>query len=438
LFETQSYAAKSKNALQTILEKHFIDFEASYEEKYAQHYGKFKLEVISDKVSRFLECGDYSKGVAKIVCGNSECNHEYFLPFSCKSWFLCPSCHQKRLQLFSERMNSEVLLKLPHRQYVFTLPKMLRPYFRYDQGLFAEISKLISDIISRYYNELTGTELQTGIVVSYQTYGDFLRFNPHWHCIVMEGGMDADDRFRFLSIKDTSKLCELFRRKVIRRFYRQKLLDEKRAKMLLSWVNSGFSVDNSVRILDEQARENISQYITRHPLSLKKILYEPTKGRIIYHTKYNDYFKENTKMFEACDFIAELTQHIPPKHKHYIRYYGLYSSRGKGKTRAEGKLTHLLPSGFVQEKAVPIASTDNTVDTPGKKKQRSVWARLIQKVFEVDPLECPKCGSEMTIKAFIFDQESLGRIVAWMIQKNKLTGQPNKSPPMTRLESAVG
>ena len=265
-----------------------------------------------------------------------------------------------------------------------------------------------------------------------------LRFNPHWHCIIMEGGLDAQGNFYYLPIKDAAKLCELFRRKVVQCFINKNLLDEKRANMLLSWVNSGFSVDNSVQIFstDAKARENVSQYIARHPVSLKKILYEPTKGRVIYHTKYNDYFKENVKIFEATDFIAELTQHIPPKHKHYIRYYGLYSSRGKGKTRAEGKLNHLLPSGFGKEKVVSIVSTAD--DTLSKKMQRSVWARLIQKVFAVNPLECSKCGSEMAIKAFIFDKESLDRIIAWIIQKSKMERQTNKSPPKKKLMSAVG
>jgi hypothetical protein len=30
---------------------------------------------------------------------------------------------------------------------------------------------------------------------------------------------------------------------------------------------------------------------------------------------------------------------------------------------------------------------------------RSAWARLIAKVYEVDPLICPRCGSEMDAKA---------------------------------------
>ena len=33
---------------------------------------------------------------------------------------------------------------------------------------------------------------------------------------------------------------------------------------------------------------------------------------MLYHTTYSEYFKENTHAFEALDFLAELTQHIPP------------------------------------------------------------------------------------------------------------------------------
>jgi hypothetical protein len=47
-------------------------------------------------------------------------------------------------------------------------------------------------------------------------------------------------------------------------------------------------------------------------------------------------------------------------------------------------------------------------ETPavGTKQQRSAWARLIKKVYGVDPLICPKCGSIMRIIAFILDPSS--------------------------------
>jgi hypothetical protein len=75
---------------------------------------------------------------------------------------------------------------------------------------------------------------------------------------------------------------------------------------------------------------------------------------------------------------------------------------------------------------------------PARKKQKIVWARLIQKVFEVDPLECPYGGYVMKIASFIFDSESLERTIAWLNHKNKMAGQINKSPPKKKLMTAVG
>ncbi|HSH30544.1 MAG TPA: hypothetical protein VK971_11595, partial [Thiohalobacter sp.] len=50
----------------------------------------------------------------------------------------------------------------------------------------------------------------------------------------------------------------------------------------------GFSIDNSVRILDESSQESLAEYIARPPISLKKIHYEPFKGRVLFHTKYSE------------------------------------------------------------------------------------------------------------------------------------------------------
>src|SRR5712664_2182499 len=44
-------------------------------------------------------------------------------------------------------------------------------------------------------------------------------------------------------------------------------------------------------------------------------------------------------------------------------------------------------------------------------RARSAWARLIHKVYEVDPLECPKCGAPMQVIALIDDAEVIRRIL---------------------------
>ncbi len=179
------------------------------------------------------------QGVARIRCTNPDCGHDYFRPFYCKGFYLCPSCSQKRTLLFAEHLNEEVLLRLPHRQFVFTFPEALRVFFRHDRKLFAEISKMIFAMISDFYRQVAGKKIDTGMVIAHQTFGDMLRWNPcsfsilkllrsfpkgklhHFHAILLEGGFDEDGSFVYLPL-------------------------------------SGFSIDNSVRILDERSRENLA------------------------------------------------------------------------------------------------------------------------------------------------------------------------------------
>jgi hypothetical protein len=45
--------------------------------------------------------------------------------FSCKVLGFCPSCHAKRREEWGEWMREKLILRTPHRQVVFTIPKML-------------------------------------------------------------------------------------------------------------------------------------------------------------------------------------------------------------------------------------------------------------------------------------------------------------------------
>jgi hypothetical protein len=50
---------------------------------------------------------------------------------------------------------------------------------------------------------------------------------------------------------------------------------------------------------------------------------------------------------------------------------------------------------------------------------------MIRKVYEVDPMACPKCGAEMRIIAFITDFSVVDRIINHL----KLTFVADKPPP---------
>ncbi|MEN6431564.1 MAG: transposase zinc-binding domain-containing protein [Smithella sp.] len=55
--------------------------------------------------------------------GCKDCGHEYLLAFSCKRRHFCPSCHQKRVVEFGEWLCLDVLKKVPHRHFIFSIPK---------------------------------------------------------------------------------------------------------------------------------------------------------------------------------------------------------------------------------------------------------------------------------------------------------------------------
>jgi hypothetical protein len=229
------YRQRGISAVQLLFKNHFQSIADQYEDKNAVIYGRFRIKRIAEVVEKFILCGDYSQGIARIQCTNPDCKHEYFRPFSCKAFYFCPSCSQKRTLLFSEYMKDRLLLALPHRQFVFTFPKLLRPYFRYNRRLFSEISRLIFAIIQHFYNKAAKRPIKTGMVLAYQSAGEFLRWNPHWHAIVLEGGFDENGRFVHIPFGNLHRMSEYFRRVIIKFFLEKELINTNLATSLINW-----------------------------------------------------------------------------------------------------------------------------------------------------------------------------------------------------------
>ena len=97
--------------------------------------------------------------------------------------------------------------------------------------------------------------------------------------------------------------------------------------------------------------------------------------------------KRNFQILPPLDFLAEFTQHIPPKGSHLIRYYGFYSNKSRG----------------IRKKAAASAESSAAEDASVAAANRcsQTWAMLIKRVYEVDPLCCPECGGEMKVVSFI-------------------------------------
>jgi hypothetical protein len=138
--KTDSYIQRAprKNQYYKCVEAHFEELEGMWEEHFQHKYGYWKSHT-TETIYKYLDCGELHCGFVRVRCEN--CNSEYLLPFSCKRRYFCPSCHQKRVIEFGDHLTEEVLKEVPHRQWVFSIPKRIRIFFMYDRKLLSKLSK---------------------------------------------------------------------------------------------------------------------------------------------------------------------------------------------------------------------------------------------------------------------------------------------------------
>jgi hypothetical protein len=179
-----------------ILFHYFEKFLLEYESRFEREYG-FLRPVIKDVVEKYLECGNPMCGFARMRC--PDCGEERLLMFSCKTRGFCPSCHAKRREEWGEWMREKLLLNVPHRQVVFTVPKMLRLFFRYKRALLSPLSLAAVQTLLKYFRAVTGFDLMPGVVAVIQTFGDRINFHPHVHVLVTGGGAAPDGAFHHVS-----------------------------------------------------------------------------------------------------------------------------------------------------------------------------------------------------------------------------------------------
>ena len=71
--------------------------------------------------------------------------------FSCTCRYFCPSCHAKRLALWTQWLDTTLLAPVPHRQVVLTIPKRLRAYGVYRRRLLGEIARVAARTVMSWY-----------------------------------------------------------------------------------------------------------------------------------------------------------------------------------------------------------------------------------------------------------------------------------------------
>ena len=135
--------------------------------------------------------------------------------------------------------------------------------------------------------------------------------------------------------------------------------------------------------------------------------------------------------FDALEFLALLLAHIPDSHEILVRYYGAYSVRRRAVWRQAGILTEMRQRRGAGLGGGPETTPEDSPPWPQLLARRRRWAELLRRIFEVDPLACPRCGASMRILAFILDHRAIHAILDHL---HKL-GRDSRTAPAEELQA---
>ena len=359
-----------------VLQQIFTDY---YEEiEYILHPRKTEME----NIDKMIHCGDPSFGGAMYGCPH--CGKLKFVPFRCHSRF-CPTCGNKYTMDRTTSMSFK-LVNVTHRHCVFTIDENLREFFLKDRSLLDCLFHSVNSVITRMFFKMNKSKNFTpGFIMVLHTFGRDLKWNPHIHCLISEGGYSDDGFWRNVKHFDYTFL---------RNAFRTALLNEMESKIGSSFKKvkakcyrehqQGFYVYAKPNLCDPRiVVKYIGRYLGRPVIATSRIdKYDGEMVTFHYNRHEDEQYIEET--IPAMEFIQRLIRHIPEKHFKMIRYGGIYARYREIDSklyRAISKSKHHIYRSFNQ------------------------WRTAILSSFGYDPLVCPDCQHRMEFLELYFNHQ---------------------------------
>ena len=332
--------------------------------------------VVLKEVDKMISCRTSELGYSLYEC--PDCGELKFSYHTCKSRF-CPSCGNKYVKKRAESILQKCY-NCKHRHIVFTISDFLWDYFRKHRKLLDLLFQAVSQTLLTWFKERSKKENYTpGIIAILHTYGRDMKWNPHIHAIVTEGAMGNFNVFKKFDFISYDALRKRFQKILL------DLLEKKLGKsnfkalknMIYKKSNKGFYVyaekKNNKNVSTKDMIEYAVRYTGKPAMAESRILEYDGEFVTFWYQRHEDdkIVKEKIHVF---DFFKRLIIHIPEENFKTVRYYGIYSKKHK----FHDKMIMLIKSQTHKLR-------DSLIN----------WRLMILKDFDVDPLSCPKCGSQM-------------------------------------------
>ena len=327
---------------------------------------------VIENVERMINCGDPAFGGAMYGC--SSCDTLKFVPFRCHSRF-CPTCGTKYSIDRTTSMSFKII-NVQHRHCVFTIDSELRHFFLEDRTLLNCLFDAVRSVVLNMFHKDNKTEKFTpGFICVLHTFGRDLKWNPHIHCLLSEGGLGTSGLWRNKTHFNYTYLRNSFRTALLN------LLEEKigssfkatKAKCYREHKDGFYVYAKPNKCNPNVVAKYIGRYLGRPVIATSRIDAYDGENVTFHYNRHEDDLLV-TETIPVMDFIKRLIQHIPEKHFKQIRYYGLYARNkesDKKLNRAISKDKHHIILSFNR------------------------WRECTLLSFGYDPLKCPCCGQTM-------------------------------------------
>jgi hypothetical protein len=228
---------------------------------------------------------------------------------------------------------------------------------------------------------------------------------------------------------------------------------------------------------DRRRLERLCRYVARPPIASERLCAQDD-GRLLYRLKRR--WRDGTShlLFDPVELVERIAALIPPPRVHLVRYHGELAPAAMRRAHvvrdrrrpfvceqsepaalsAPAQAPTFRPGGSGFEDSAHPLQTDSADfprepdasagvawcsppanretppapccrSAPGPssdgfpRTRRLSWAQLLQRVFLVDVLQCPRCAGRMRLIAAIVDRRVVARILARL-------GLPARAPPL--------
>lgn len=343
------------------------------------------------EVNKMMACADFNHGFSLFECPS--CHNFTRVPFTCKSRF-CNSCGIIYARNRANKI-SKSTLDVSHRHVVFTIDSDLRYYFKKDRSLLDCLFKAVQSTLFFALRKCgrKAENLTPGFIMVLHTFGRDLKWNPHIHVLLTEGGMTDQGSYKKIKYINYEQLRKSFMKELfdelslhINVFGNKTTFYRVKHKSYRNHTN-GFYVYAPPNKSKQSGQKQIINYMLRYTgrpvMAQSRIEAYDKQSQIIqywYEPHDSDEIVHVTE--NVLVFIGKLIQHILPTHFKSIRYAGIYASQDK-KYKEKKK----------------------------RYKQKQAFQEFIHRYrntiihdFKRDPLKCT-CGTTMDfVEIFILDQ----------------------------------